>query len=68
MGNITVQITEDELREVANAYQVLQGFLEKMVPLNELYTEKFLHGLEQAQTQVKTGDFVEVENFADFIQ
>ena len=67
MSTITVEISEDELREVTNAYRILRNFLEKIVSPNELYTDEFLTGLEQANAEVKNKDFVEVENFADFI-
>ena len=66
MSTITVEISEDELSEVTNAYRILRNFLEKIVSPNELYTDEFLTGLEQANDDVKNKDFVEVENFADF--
>ena len=66
MSTITVEIYEDELSEVTNAYRILRNFLEKIVSPNELYTDEFLTGLEQANDDVKNKDFVEVENFADF--
>jgi hypothetical protein len=68
MSTITVEISEDELREVTNAYRILRNFLAKIVSPNELYTDEFLTGLEQAHIEVKNKDLVEVENFADFIR
>ncbi len=68
MKNITVQISEDELREVKQAYQTLQKFLDKLVSPNELYTDEFLEGLTEAQAEIGKGDFVEVKNFADFVK
>jgi hypothetical protein len=65
MKNITLQISEEELREVTQAYKTLQNFLEKIISPNELYTDEFLEGLQEAQEEE---NFVEVKSFADFIQ
>lgn len=68
MKNITLEISEDELREVTQAYKTLQKFLGKIISPNELYTDEFLEGLNEAQTEIKDKNFVEVKSFADFIQ
>lgn len=68
MKNITLEISEDELREVTQAYKILQNFLGKIISPNELYTDEFLEGLNEAQTEIKDKNFVEVKSFADFIQ
>ena len=68
MKKITLQISEEEWREVAQAYKTLQNFLEKIVSPNELYTDEFLEGLQDAQTDIENKNFVEVKNFADFVR
>jgi len=68
MKNITLEISEEELREVTKAYKTLQNFLEKIVSPNEIYTDEFLEGLQEAQAEVKDKNFVEVKSFADFVQ
>lgn len=68
MKNITLQISEEELLEVTNAYRVLQTFLDKLVSPNDLYIEEFLGGLVEAQTEKANGELVEVKDFADFVQ
>ena len=68
MKSITLQISEEELREVAQAYKTLQNFLEKIISPNELYTDEFLDGLQEAEKEVNDKKFVEVKSFADFIQ
>ncbi len=68
MKSITLEISEDELREVTEAYKTLQNFLGKILSPNELYKEEFLEGLQEAQTDLKNKDFSEVTNFADFVQ
>ena len=68
MKNIILQISEEELREVTRAYKTLQNFLERIISPNELYTDEFLDGLQEAQDEVNDKNFGEVKNFADFIQ
>jgi hypothetical protein len=68
MKSITLQISEEELSEVTKAYKTLQNFLEKIISPNELYTDEFLKGLQEAQTEVENKEFTEVKDFADFIQ
>lgn len=68
MKNIKLEISEEELREVTQAYKVLQNFLEKIISPNELYTDKFLKGLQEAQADVDGKNFSEVKDFADFVQ
>jgi len=68
MKNITLEISEEELREVTKAYKTLQNFLEKIVSPNEIYTDEFLEGLQEAQAEVEDKNFVEVKSFADFVR
>ena len=68
MAEITIQISEEELKGVVEAYQTLQKFLEKITSPNELYRTEFLEGLSEARTEVQSGKMSEVKNFADFIQ
>lgn len=68
MKSITLQISEEELSEVTQAYKTLQNFLDKIISPNELYTDEFLKGLQEARTEVKNKEFTEVNDFADFIQ
>ena len=68
MQNITLQISEDELREVTHAYQILQSFLARIISPNELYHAEFLGGLKQAQDEVSNKEFIEVTDLAGFIQ
>ncbi len=68
MKSITLQISDEELLEVAEAYKTLQNFLEKIISPNELYTDEFLKGLQKSRKEVKNKEFTEVKNFADFIR
>lgn len=68
MKTISVQITEEELKGVIQAYQTLQAFLEKIASANELYHSEFLEGLNEALADVKSGRFEEVNSFDSFVQ
>ncbi|MCI0495366.1 hypothetical protein L0Z72_10205 [candidate division KSB1 bacterium] len=68
MKTISVQISEEELKGVIQAYQILQSFLEKIASANELYQKDFLEGLNEALADVKSGRFEEVNSFEAFIQ
>lgn len=68
MKSITLEISEDEMREVTKAYITLRDFLGKIISPNELYTDAFLDGLQQARSELDNQEFVEVTSFADFVQ
>jgi hypothetical protein len=68
MSNVTLEFSEEEIREVTNAYRVLQRFLDRLISPNELYTEEFLQGLSESQQQVAKKEITGVTDFADFIQ
>ena len=68
MSEITIQLSESELKKVVQAYQTLQNFLEKIISPNELYTNEFLEGLREAKADVENENFSEVKSFADFIK
>jgi hypothetical protein len=68
MSEITIKISEGELKNVVEAYRTLQNFLEKIISPNELYTDEFLQGLREAESDVEGKKFSEVKDFADFIQ
>lgn len=68
MAEITIQISEEELKGVVEAYQTLQNFLEKIASPNELYRAEFLEGLREAEAEAENGQTSEVKNFADFTQ
>lgn len=68
MKTISVQISEEELKGVIQAYQTLQAFLEKIASAKELYHSEFLEGLNEALADVKSGRFEEVNSFESFVQ
>ena len=68
MSNVTLEISEEEIREVTNAYRVLQRFLDKLISPNEIYNDEFLEALSEARQEVAERKFTEVKDLADFIQ
>jgi hypothetical protein len=68
MPNVRIEISEEEFARVLEAYKTLQTFMEKIVSPNELYQAEFLEGLEDALTQVETGDMDEVNSYEDFVR
>ncbi|MEI7696234.1 MAG: hypothetical protein WCI64_11405 [Chlorobium sp.] len=67
MRNIAIDISEEELQHVCQAYQTLQLFMEKILSPNELYQTKFLQGLHEAVADVQNEQIKEVTTFEDFI-
>jgi hypothetical protein len=67
MKNITVRFSPQELTEVLQAYNTIRHFLDKLISPNELYLEKFLKGLHEANTEIEAGQFEEVDSFEKFI-
>jgi hypothetical protein len=66
MNTITVSFTEDELQSFCQAYLVLQNFVEKVLPAEELYDQEFLEGMREAAQDIRTGQTMEVHSFDDF--
>ena len=52
MAEITIQISEEELKTVVRANQTLRNFLEKITSPNELYRTEFFEDLCEAQAEV----------------
>ncbi|MCH7731011.1 MAG: hypothetical protein IIB44_00630 [Candidatus Marinimicrobia bacterium] len=67
MGNITIQISKEELTEVLQAYHTFQNFIKKMVSPSDLYKADYLNGLREAQEDVKAGRIEQVKSFEDFV-
>ena len=68
MKTIKLDISDDELLEVSQAYRVLQRFFDKIISPNELYQAEFLEGLDEARAQVQNEEYSEVKDLADLIQ
>lgn len=67
MKNIIIELSTQEFIELLQAHKKLTEFLEKVAPIDELYSQEFLDDLEIAKNEVKTNQLDEVKNFNDFI-
>jgi hypothetical protein len=67
MKENTIKISEDDLKNVVQAYQVLEAFLNKYLPVDEIYQPGFLNSLTEAKKDVDSGRLQEIKSFADFI-
>ncbi len=67
MNTITVSFTEDELQSFCQAYLVLQHFVEKVLPAEEIYDQVFLEGMREAAQDIRTGRAMDVHSFDDFV-
>lgn len=67
MRNITVNFTEDEIQNFFQAYLMLQHFVEKILPEEEMYKHNFLEGVREAIQDLNTGQTREVRSFDDFV-
>ena len=67
MKNVTLEVSEQELRSVYEATQTLQGFLGKIISPNDLYKHNFLRGLHEAVNEMQSHNVNEVKTFDEFI-
>lgn len=67
MKNVIIELSTQEFIELLQAHKKMTEFLERVVPLNELYLQEFLNDLKIAEDEVKANQFEEVKTFNDFI-
>ncbi len=68
MKTVTIEMTEEDVKGVLQAYQILQSFLEKITSKQDLYQSEFLDGLEESLADVKSGHLEEVNSFESFVK
>ncbi|MGE0086158.1 MAG: hypothetical protein AB7S75_17260 [Desulfococcaceae bacterium] len=64
----TICISKQELGEILQAYHTIRNFLEKIVSPNELYQGKFLTDMQDAHSEIASGQYEEVKTFDEFIR
>lgn len=67
MATGTVNISEEQLTKLIDAYKTIQEFLSSTLPPNELYNEEFLAGLREFDDDIRNKNMNEVHSFDDFI-
>lgn len=66
MPTITLNLSEEQISKIVDAYKTIQEFLSTVLPPNELYQEQFLSGLKEAAEDVRMKNLTEVHSFNDF--
>lgn len=67
MATGTVNISEEQLAKLIDAYKTIQEFLTSTLPTNELYNEEFLVGLRESDGDIRNKNMNEVHSFDDFV-
>jgi len=67
MTTETINISEEQLTKLINAYKTIQEFLESTIPPKKLYREEFLIGLHEADDDIRNKKMNEIHSFDDFI-
>ena len=67
MATGTVNISEEQLAKLIDAYKTIQEFLASTLPPNELYNEEFLAGLREFDDDIRNKNINEVHSFDDFV-
>ncbi len=67
MATLTINLTEEQLTKVVEAYRIIQEFLASAISPNELYQAEFVAGLKESDDDIRTGSMKEVHSFNDFL-
>lgn len=59
----TVNVSEEQLTKLIDAYKTVQGFLASALSPNELYRDEFLAGLRESDDDIRTKNMNEVRSF-----
>ena len=66
MTTVTVNLSEEQLAKLVDAYRTIQDFLASVLSPNEIYTDQFLTGLRESDDDIRTNRMNEVRSFDDF--
>ncbi|MBI5475396.1 MAG: hypothetical protein HY964_01505 [Ignavibacteriales bacterium] len=67
MSTVSINLTEEQLSKVVEAYRTIQEFLATMLSPNELYQTEFIEGLRESEREVNSGKTKVVNSFDDFV-
>ncbi len=65
---VTITLSEDKIKEIIYAYNLLGELLETILPREKIYQKNFRGKLEQALKEVETGQTQKVQSFDEFIE
>jgi hypothetical protein len=63
---VTVELSDEQLAKLVDAYKTLQDFLGSVLSPNEIYTEEFLAGLRESDDDLASNRVSDVRSFDDF--
>jgi len=66
MENTLIDVKSQEFQNVLVAYNTIGKFIEKYMPLEEIYTNEFLESMNEVNN-TKESELKLVESFDDFI-
>ncbi len=66
MENTLIDVKSQEFQNVLVAYNTIGKFIEKYMPLEEIYTNEFLESMNEVNN-TKQSELKLVESFDDFI-
>jgi hypothetical protein len=66
MTTVTVNLSEEQLAKLVDAYRTIQDFLASVLSPNEIYTDQFLTGLRESDDDIRANRMNEVRSFDDF--
>lgn len=67
MSTVSINLTEEQLSKVIEAYRTIQEFLATMLSPNELYHAEFIEGLKESEGEIGSGKIKAVNSFDDFV-
>lgn len=67
MENTLIDIKSQEFQNVLIAYNTIGNFIEKYMPLDEIYNQYFLDSIHESDN-LNSSDLKLVESFDDFIK
>ena len=66
MTSVSVNLSDEQLAKLVDAYRTIQDVLTSIVPPNEMYTEEFLTGLSESDDDIRQKRMTEVRSLDDF--
>lgn len=60
--NNTHTFSDSEIVEIVHAYHTIQKFLEKFVPLEQIYNQEFIDSINDAMKDVNKKNYVAVNS------
>ncbi len=66
MATVSINLSDEQLAKLIEAYKTIQEFLASVLSPNEIYTEQFLAGLRESDDDVHSNLMNEVHTFDDF--